>query len=145
MTASEASRHRKVILHHSAGAVVMIAGRCLVIRRRDRPEWVFPKGHLESGECAEAAAVREVREETGLDVEIVATLGTSRYAFGPFGQHREVVDWFLAEGVGGELALESIFGDAVLLHRRAAETILTHEADREIARKAFTTSEERGR
>jgi 8-oxo-dGTP pyrophosphatase MutT (NUDIX family) len=131
--------------HHSAGAVVMVAGRCVALRRADREEWVFPKGHLEKGERPEDAAIREVHEETGLEVKIVGQIGSSRYTFGPEDENRKRVDWFLAERVAGELQLESIFRDAVLLDRVGSQTVLTHAADRDIASRAFAMLDERGR
>jgi 8-oxo-dGTP pyrophosphatase MutT (NUDIX family) len=54
----------------SAGGVVfrVVDGRPVYLLIRDRNgNWGFPKGHLESGEQPVAAAVREVREETGLE------------------------------------------------------------------------------
>jgi 8-oxo-dGTP pyrophosphatase MutT (NUDIX family) len=54
----------------SAGGVVfrLAAGQPLFLLIRDSyRNWGFPKGHLENGELPEAAAVREVTEETGLD------------------------------------------------------------------------------
>ena len=54
----------------SAGGVVyrLHAGHAVFLLIRDSYQnWGFPKGHLESGERAEEAAVREVREETGID------------------------------------------------------------------------------
>jgi 8-oxo-dGTP pyrophosphatase MutT (NUDIX family) len=56
--------------HDCAGAVVMIDGLCLVLRRANRDEWVFPKGHIEHGELTEVAAVREAREGSGLEVSL---------------------------------------------------------------------------
>jgi 8-oxo-dGTP pyrophosphatase MutT (NUDIX family) len=49
--------------------------------RRGRLEWVLPKGHLEIGETAEQAALREVFEETGVAAEVVGRLGTITYSF----------------------------------------------------------------
>ncbi|MEW1634232.1 NUDIX domain-containing protein [Streptomyces sp. NPDC093801] len=61
-----------------AGAVVVHGGRVLLIRRR-APEgqlsWQFPAGKVEPGESCEEAAVRETKEETGLDVVAVVRLG----------------------------------------------------------------------
>jgi 8-oxo-dGTP pyrophosphatase MutT (NUDIX family) len=52
----------------------------LVEARGRRGEWVLPKGHIEPGETAEAAAVREVEEEAGVCAEAVAPAGESEYA-----------------------------------------------------------------
>jgi 8-oxo-dGTP diphosphatase len=54
----------------SVAAVIVDAdGRCLVVRRRDNGHWEPPGGVLEVGEGIEEGLQREVREETGLDIE----------------------------------------------------------------------------
>ncbi|MGG8409434.1 NUDIX hydrolase, partial [Streptomyces sp. 12297] len=61
-----------------AGAVVAHQGRVLLVRRRvpeGRLSWQFPAGKVEPGESFEQAAVRETKEEAGLDVVVVARLG----------------------------------------------------------------------
>jgi inorganic pyrophosphatase len=120
----------------------MVDGRCLALRRAD--EWVFPKGHLQSGERPEEAAIREVREETGFDVRIVRPIGTTRYEFdGPgSSDHRKRVHWFLAERTGGALRLEAPFTEAILLDRDGVAAVLTHDADRELAARAFEMVDE---
>jgi len=55
------------------GAIVFDGDRVLLIRRAQEPlkgEWSIPGGVVESGERLDAAVIREVREETGLDVEV---------------------------------------------------------------------------
>jgi diadenosine hexaphosphate hydrolase (ATP-forming) len=133
----DGSRLDPVFFHQSAGAVVMIEDSCLVLRRSDREEWVFPKGHLEDGETPEDAAIREVLEETGLPIEIVASLGSTRYKFGRGQAHHKRIDWFLALADHRRLALEPIFREAALLDREGAERVLSHSADRDLARRAF--------
>ncbi len=62
------------------GAVVHDAhGRLLLVRRGTEPArgtWSVPGGRVEAGETDAAATVREVREETGLDVEVGRLLGS---------------------------------------------------------------------
>jgi ADP-ribose pyrophosphatase YjhB (NUDIX family) len=56
--------------------IIETGGGIVLVRRRNPPEgWAIPGGFVDYGESAEAAAVREAREETGLDVELTALLG----------------------------------------------------------------------
>jgi 8-oxo-dGTP pyrophosphatase MutT (NUDIX family) len=66
----------------SAGGVAFRAngdGFDVAIIRTHEGRWQLPKGWIEDGEPAEATAVREVREEAGIDAEVVAPLGTIEY------------------------------------------------------------------
>ncbi len=73
--------------------------------RRGRLVWSLPKGHVEVGESAEEAAVREVREETGIDGRILAPLGTIDFWFTtPDRRVHKTVHHFLLEAEGGELS-----------------------------------------
>jgi 8-oxo-dGTP pyrophosphatase MutT (NUDIX family) len=69
---------------HSAGGVVYrpAAGgwEVLLVERKRYNDWSLPKGHLEPGETPEAAALREIEEETGIQGRIAGgPLGTLRY------------------------------------------------------------------
>ncbi len=58
-----------------AAVVLDDAGRVLLIQRTDNDLWAIPGGAQDVGETTTAAAVREVREETGLDVEVTGLVG----------------------------------------------------------------------
>jgi ADP-ribose pyrophosphatase YjhB (NUDIX family) len=73
--------------------------------RRGRLLWSLPKGHLEEGETAEQAAVREVEEKTGIRGEIIGTLGTIDFWFVAEGRRiHKTVHHFLLRAIGGELS-----------------------------------------
>jgi len=62
-----------VRIYLGAGALVHKGGRLLLVRRNEQPDigkWSFPGGAVELGETTQEAAVREVKEETGLDIKI---------------------------------------------------------------------------
>lgn len=64
------SGHR-VVTEKSAGAVVFIAAKPVEFLLLRAKHWEFPKGLIEAKESEQGGAVREVREETGLDVALV--------------------------------------------------------------------------
>ena len=96
----------------SAGGLVLdlsgpVTKAALIARhdRRGRLVWSMPKGHLEPGETAEVAAIREVQEETGIMSHVIATLGTIDFWF--TSQERRIhktVHHYLLEADGGELS-----------------------------------------
>ena len=90
---------RPIFEFSAGGLVVDDAGRVLLIRARDlrnRPVWTLPKGTLISGETSAEAALREVREETGWQCELVRELEPVTYWFQRSGVRvRKTVRWFL--------------------------------------------------
>jgi ADP-ribose pyrophosphatase YjhB (NUDIX family) len=102
---------RQVDEFSAGGLVVDLKGevpRGALIARTDRHGrllWSLPKGHIEAGETAEQAAVREVEEETGIAGEIVAELGTIDFWFVAEGRRiHKTVRHYLLRAVGGELS-----------------------------------------
>lgn len=109
-----------------AGAVVRDGdGRLLVVQRGRAPargRWSLPGGRVEAGETAADAAVREVREETGLHVEVTSFLG---YVEHIVGDHHIVILDFLAVVTGGQLAARDDADDVAWVTRRELEDLPT--------------------
>ena len=68
---------------HAGGVVVRTVDaqrEYLLVESSTHPGvWVLPKGHIEKGETAEAAAVREIEEEAGVHAEVIARAGEGEY------------------------------------------------------------------
>lgn len=74
--------------------------------RRGNLAWGLPKGAIEPGEAPESAAVREAREETGLEAEIEGALGEIRYFYVWEGARiRKRVHFFLMRATAGDITL----------------------------------------
>lgn len=96
----------------AAGGVVIDTERTnsplvLLVHRPKYDDWSFPKGKLDPGETIEQAALREVKEETGLDCRIIENLPQVKYSY----QNRDgrirlkVVHYFLMEFVAGRISV----------------------------------------
>ncbi len=82
--------------------------------RKGRMIWSMPKGHLENGETAEQAAIREVAEETGIHASITGPLGSISFWFMQDGKRiHKTVHHFLLIAHGGELSDEDVEVDAI--------------------------------
>lgn len=101
----------------AAGVLILNGPRVLAFRRDDREGLALPCGKVEAGEPPSDAAVREAKEETGLDVELVP--GRTPYV-GFEGQGNALVYTFLATVRGGAL-LESAPGEGVPIWASVAE------------------------
>lgn len=92
----------------SAGGVVVRDGACVVVVPARRTAGggrvlTLPKGHLAAGESAADAALREVREEAGVEAALVEKLGDVRYWYQRGGRRiAKVVAFFLLDYVAGE-------------------------------------------
>ena len=117
----------------SAGAIVYRNDTVLMIRVGSR--WSFPKGHVEPGETAKQAAVRETREETGISAELLTDVPIAVPSAKP--EDRRRVWFFPARYLEGERKpqLDEISEAAWVKVQDAAERI-TFAPDREAFLKA---------
>ena len=98
----------------SAGGVVFreSAGDAEIVIIKTVPEsrWQLPKGLIDPGETVEQAALREVREESGIDAELIAPIERTEYWFvaaysGERKKYHKFVHFFLMRFKGGDVSL----------------------------------------
>jgi 8-oxo-dGTP diphosphatase len=100
-----------------------------LVHRPKYDDWSHPKGKLKSGEDFLTAAVREVREETGMECVPGEPLPTARYLVN--GRRKEVRYW-AAEAVSGRFVPSREVDRMLWLPPAAARHRLTHDRDREL-------------
>ena len=127
----------------AAGGVVLRAseqGReVLLVGRTSDGSWVFPKGTPSAGETIEETALREVREETGLLVQILRPLGDMEYWFAAGGERvHKLVTFFVMEAIGGDLSLHDHEYDLVRwVSVGEARRMLTFDTYRDVLDRAI--------
>ena len=122
----------------AGGVVIETSGdvvRVLLVHRPRYGDWSFPKGGVNAGEPTEDAALREVREETGIECRIRRKLTVARYRYRTKrGAVRpKAVHYFLMEPVSGQITTDGDEVDlAEWLDIADAEGRLSYDFDREM-------------
>ena len=107
------SRPRRSIEQVSAGGVVLRGSgddaEIVIIKTVPEDRWQLPKGIIDDGETTEQAALREVREESGIDAEMVGPIDTIEYWFvaaysGERRKYHKFVHFFLMRFTGGDVS-----------------------------------------
>jgi len=125
--------------------------RVLLGHRRDIDWWNLPGGGMEAGETVDEALRREVREETGLEVEFEQLVGVYSKP-----QKQEVVLTFRCRITGGTLqpteeiresryfALDSLPDNTLPKHRQRVEDAMLHQQSAVIRAQLTSTEEDQG-
>jgi diadenosine hexaphosphate hydrolase (ATP-forming) len=116
-----------------AGGIIVWRDR-VVLRRTSRGEWVFPKGWIDPGETPEQAAIREAREETGIQAQIVRTVGNASYQAD--GEDRDVA-YFLMRVVDSPEWVEHAGIDAASFPVDEVASVLSFDNIRELWDRAL--------
>lgn len=110
--------------------------------------WQLPKGTVEKSESNEAAAVREVREETGIQTEVLSLLDRIEYWFystsgGKRTRHHKYVYFFLLRALSGDIHdHDHEVNESRWVEISAALKMLKFENERKILKKAMAAIQE---
>jgi 8-oxo-dGTP pyrophosphatase MutT (NUDIX family) len=125
-----------IVIRSIEGTPHLVIGRRR--RMRDGATWTLPKGTPNPDESLEQTALREVGEETGLDVRLLDPLDTIEYSFVQGGSRiHKTVHYWLMEPVGGDLAAhDHEFDEVRWVPLAEAPAILTFETERALVERA---------
>ena len=131
----------------SCGGVVIFRGKVLLLYKNQHGKhmgWVLPKGTLEPDETYKAAALREVKEESGVTAKALKYLGKTQYSFySTVGSDRhkvsKTVHWYLMTTHSFECKpqAEEYFADVGFYKQHEAYHLLKFHDERQIMHRAF--------
>lgn len=127
----------------SCGGVVIYRGKILLLYKSYKNKyegWVLPKGTVEAGETYEDTALREVKEEAGVDAKIVKYVGKSQYSFNvPEDVVEKDVHWYLMMGDSyySKPQREEFFVDSGYYKYHEAYHLLKFSNERQMLEQAY--------
>ena len=127
------------MLRDANGTTEICLGRRQRTLGRGGTTWTLPKGTPNDGERIDETALREVAEETGLEVRILAPVGAIEYFFTQGGERiHKTVHYFLMEATGGSLdGHDHEFDEVRWMPIDEARRLMTFETERQIVEEAL--------
>lgn len=126
----------------SAGGIVIHENGLLMLKKKNG-DWVLPKGRIEKGETLEETAIREVKEETNVDGEIIDYLGITTYRFSNYWTKYRVVEktvsWYLMKPLTFSLTplRKEGFIEARFLELDKVLDLARYDDEKKVIRKAI--------
>ena len=133
----------RCLYEKSCGGIIFYKTRqnvkILLVKNNNGRYWSFPKGHIEDGETEQETAIREIKEETGLDVTLVNSFREIS-AYRPFGKIRKRVVFFLARAFTDNVKIQEEEIDSYIwVDLQQARKLCSYDNDLRIIDKAETT------
>jgi ADP-ribose pyrophosphatase YjhB (NUDIX family) len=132
----------------SCGGIVIHRGKILLLYKNQNGRyigWVLPRGTVEKGETYKQTALREVKEEAGVDAKIAKYLGKTQYTFrGTEDLVYKTIHWYLmtADSFYCKPQTEEYFSDAGYYKKHEAFHLLKFQGEKDIMNLAVNEYEE---
>ena len=121
-----------MIVRHCAGGVVFYANKVLLIKN-DKNEWTLPKGKIHDGELSHNSAMLRVKEETGIEANILDVAGDTMYEFYSRSRQQNVCNaimWYIMDTENTDYTLNDEFSDGGFFKVKDALNMLSHNKEK---------------
>ena len=121
-----------MIVRHCAGGVVFYANKVLLIKN-DKNEWTLPKGKIHDGELSHNSAMLRVKEETGIEANILDVAGDTMYEFYSRSRQQNVCNaimWYIMDTENTDYILNDEFNDGGFFKVKDALNMLSHNKEK---------------
>ncbi|HHY60397.1 MAG TPA: NUDIX hydrolase [Clostridia bacterium] len=130
------------MLHRNCAGGVVFCGDKVLILQNDKQEWVLPKGVIRAGQGAYEVAINRVREEAGVEAEIIGPAGETSYEFYSYSRKQPVcnkITWFIMEAKSEHHRInrELGFTDGGFYHVAEAIDKITYSQDKSLVRVSY--------
>ncbi|QEK12407.1 NUDIX hydrolase [Crassaminicella thermophila] len=130
-----------MLFRNCAGGVVFFDEKVLLLKN-EKDEWVLPKGVIRNGNLSRDVALNRVKEEAGIEAEIVSSVGETCYEFFSISRQKPVCNeiiWYLMRALDEKCKLndELEYKDIGFYHISEALDMITHNQDRSLVNLAY--------
>ncbi|EMS70103.1 NUDIX hydrolase [Ruminiclostridium cellobioparum] len=131
-----------MLVRNCAGGVVF-SGEKVFLLKNEKDEWVLPKGVIKIGEYPDEVARRRVKEEAGINAEIISTAGNTNYEFFSVTRQRPVcnkITWYVMKSLDDkfEVNKEENFTDGGYFTIEEALQKITYSQDRSLINCSYS-------
>jgi 8-oxo-dGTP pyrophosphatase MutT (NUDIX family) len=138
-----------MLVRNCAGGVVF-SGEKVFLLKNEKDEWVLPKGVIKNGDYPDEVAIRRVKEETGIDAEIISTAGNTNYEFFSVTRQRPVCNkiiWYIMRSLNDsfEVNKEENFSEGGYFTVQEALDKITYSQDKALINLSFSKFNELAR
>ena len=125
-----------MIFRRCAGGVVFFSEKVFLLKN-DKEEWVLPKGKIRNNSLASETAIERVKEEAGLDVQIISSAGETSYEFYSLSRQMQVcnqITWFIMDSANDDFIVnkEEGFIEGGFYSLEEAMDIITHNQEKSL-------------